>query len=160
ACGPAGGAAATPAPSPPAGTASPSPTLTVSTPLPTGSPTSVGAPAKPVVSAQRVDGVGGELYYDVLWNLWSGTNATSWQLLEDDRVISPAPLVANTPTPQTGSYRVQDHPYGVYTYKVILTNGAGAPPSAPAVYAVGGASKIVVDAVDVGQQAAQATINQ
>src|SRR5262249_32975544 len=160
ACGPAGSATATPAASPPAGTASPTPTPTVSTPLPTGSPTPVGAPAQPVVSGQRVDGVGGGLYYDVRWNRGSGTNATSWQLLEDDRVIYTAPLVANSPNPQNGSYRVQDHTYGVYTYRVILTNGAGATTSDPAVYAVGGASKIVVDAVDVGQQAAQATVNQ
>jgi hypothetical protein len=119
--------------------------------------TAVGAPAKPVLSVSAVTGSND---YDVTWNIWYGTNATSWQLLENGVSIYSASIVANSPNVQTGTYRVSGKQYGAYSYQVIVTNTAGSTTSDPVLYTVGGASKIYLPAYDSGRQALQITVPQ
>lgn len=155
-------ASATPPPTP---TPDPSPTATTTpppTPTPTTTPTPApGAPAKPTISIQKVWDVGGGNFYDVIWSKWTGIDGTSWQLLEDGKVIFSASIAPNNGA-QTATYRVTDKTYGVYTYQVLLSNSAGTTASDPVSYADGGASHIILsgNGADVGRQSLEITINQ
>jgi hypothetical protein len=139
--------------SPPPATATPiQPATAISTAAP-------GAPAKPSVSFQNIEGSN---QFDVTWNKWWGTDGTSWQLLEDGRVIHTATVASSGGQAQSGTYRVSDKSYGAYTYQVLLINSAGVSASDPQSRIVGGASKIVIKggSADVGKQSLQITINQ
>ncbi len=127
---------------------------------PTSTPgaTAVGAPAKPSIAITAVTGSSTD--YDVTWNIWYGTNATSWQLLENGQTIASAPIAANSPNAQTATYRVTGKTYGAYSYTVIVTNSAGSTSSDPSIYTVGGASKIYLPAYDGNRQALQITLAQ
>ncbi len=120
--------------------------------------TAPAAPAKPTLSVQSDPS--GDGSYNATFNLWYGTNATSWKLLQNGQTIYSAPLTANTPGPQTGSFHITGKTYGAYTYQVVLSNAAGSTSSDPRVYTVGGASKIAVAPADGATQALQVTINQ
>jgi len=124
---------------------------------PTNTP-AAGAPGKPTISIQKVWDVGGGNYYDVIWSIWNNATATSWQLLEDGQVIYSSSIAPN-PNGQTATYRVTDKTYGVYVYQVIVSNASGSVASDPQSYADGGASKITISSIDVGQQKFQATVS-
>ncbi|CAH0119725.1 MULTISPECIES: glycosyl hydrolase family 18 protein [unclassified Paenibacillus] len=95
-----------------------------------------GAPAVPQVSHDNWDNDGS---YTISWNMWSGNNATSWALLENN-VEMPGiggPLTDNTPGGQSGSVKLQGKKLGQYTYAVKLTNSFGTTLSAPITVNVG-----------------------
>lgn len=95
-----------------------------------------GAPAVPQVSHDNWDNDGS---YTISWNMWSGNNATSWALLENN-VEMPGiggPLTDNTPGGQSGSVKLQGKKLGQYTYVVKLANSFGTTLSAPITVNVG-----------------------
>ncbi|HEU5381303.1 MAG TPA: carbohydrate-binding protein [Ktedonobacteraceae bacterium] len=145
----------------PTSTATPAPTPTsTATPTPTATP-APGAPAKPSISIQKVWDVGGGNFYDVIWSKWTGIDATSWQLLENGKVIHTESIAPNNGA-QTATFRVTDKTYGVYSYQVVLSNSAGTTASDPQSYADGGASYIALSGnnADAGRQSLEITINQ
>ncbi|GAB1817707.1 exo-alpha-sialidase [Herbidospora sp. RD11066] len=76
-------------------------------------------PGKPVLS--KANG-------KVTANLWWGTNATSYRILEDGVVVAEGPLAANTPGAQSASAPLSA---GVHTYVAEFTNAAGTTTSDP-----------------------------
>lgn len=137
----------------------PTPTPTP-TPTPSPVPAPVGNPAKPNVSVQPIwnDPQGS---YDVIWSIWYGIKGTSWQLYENDKLIYSANLTpAGLNTTQTASYRIGNHTFGVYKYKVVVINQSGSTTSDEIVYLAGGASKIVISPDDASQQQLQLTVSQ
>lgn len=89
---------------------------------------SQAAPGLPVVSQDNWDGDG---TYRVTADLWWGTNATSYRVLENGVVIAEGALSANTPAAQRAVTPVTDRAPGVYVYVVEFTNAAGTTASAP-----------------------------
>ncbi|WP_341359187.1 DUF1349 domain-containing protein [Georgenia sp. M64] len=86
-------------------------------------------PGTPVLSHDnRKDGDGD---YTVTANMWWGTNATSYRILEDGAVIAEGELEAATPSAQQVSAAVSGKGLGAYTYVVELTNHAGTTVSEP-----------------------------
>lgn len=116
-----------------------------------------GVPAKPLIYVR--DDVGSDGKYTVGFNLWSGINGTSWRLVENGVVIHAASLVASSPNAQTASVEITGRYHGAYTYQVELVNASGATVSDAWTHVVGGASKILLTEVDVGEQAAQITVS-
>ena len=86
------------------------------------------APGRPALSHDNWDGDGS---YTVTANLWWGTNATSYRILEDGVVVAEGPLVAATPGAQRATATVSGRAPGTYTYVAELTNAAGTTASAP-----------------------------
>ncbi len=137
------------------------PTNTPNGPTPTNAATATsvaGAPAKPAVSISAV--TGSATAYDVTWNIWYGTNGTSWTLLENGLSIYSASVVANSPNAQTGTFRVNNRVYGAFAYQVAVSNASGTTMSDPTNYTVGGAGLISLTGYDNTRQALQLTINQ
>lgn len=85
-------------------------------------------PGKPVLSSDNWDRDGD---YRVTANLWWGTNATSWRLLEDGVEVASGALVAATPAAQQVQVDLVDRPAGVHEYVVEFANAAGVTASAP-----------------------------
>lgn len=85
-------------------------------------------PATPVLSHDNWDGDGG---YIVTANMWWGTNATSYTLLQDGAPIASGTLTAKTPTAQKVAVPVSGATKGTHVYTVRFTNDAGATTSAP-----------------------------
>ncbi len=138
------------------GTGGPTPTPTATptaTATATGTP-AAGAPATPTLSIQTDQSQGNGLYYIVSWNIYYGTAATSWQLLENGSVIYSG---AGT---TSGSYEITTHTYGTWVYQVIVSNSAGSTYSAQQSFTDGGASPIMMSSVDSAHQATQITIPQ
>ncbi|WP_265520194.1 hypothetical protein [Oerskovia flava] len=63
--------------------------------------------------------------YTLTTNLWWGTNATGYRLLEDGVEIDARTLTAATPAAQRVTTSVTDRAPGVYAYQVELSNDAG-----------------------------------
>lgn len=80
------------------------------------------APGAPVLSSDNRDRDGD---YTVTTDMWWGTNATSYRLFEDGRLLVEGALTAATPGAQRVSVPVTDRAVGTYTYRVEFINGAG-----------------------------------
>lgn len=115
------------------------------------------APNKPSLSIQKDWENGG---FNVTFNIWSGTTATSWEVIENGEVIYSSNLPASSSAPQTATLHISDRDYGAFTYQVVVSNAAGSTSSDEATYLAGGASAIILDEVDAQSQAFQVTIDQ
>ncbi|MDB2386329.1 PKD domain-containing protein, partial [Shewanella sp.] len=58
--------------------------------------------------------------YTIKWDMWWGNNGTTWQLLENNRVIHSASITAHGQNAQTGQFNVQQPSAGDYRYQVKL----------------------------------------
>ncbi|MFK5582523.1 DUF1349 domain-containing protein [Serinicoccus sp. LYQ131] len=91
------------------------------------------APGVPVVSHDNRDGDGD---YRVSANMWWGTNATSWTLLEDGTPVAEGDLSAASPAAQRVQVDLADRSVGEREYVMVLRNAAGTTRSAPVVVPV------------------------
>lgn len=88
--------------------------------------TSTEAPAKAVLSHNNGADTGlADGDYAVTIDLFSGSNASSFTLYENDVKIATEKLQANTPAAQQGVVQVTGKPNGTYRYRAELTNSAG-----------------------------------
>ena len=85
-------------------------------------------PARPVLSNDNWDGDGS---YRVTANLWWGTNASSWRLLENGVEVASGELTAATPAAQRVDVDLTGRAPGSYEYVVEFANAAGVTASAP-----------------------------
>ena len=120
-------------------------------------PVQENAPAKPSVTIQKALTDGDN--FTVKWTIWSGENASSWELLEDGNVIHSA-TVQQGNSQQSDQFTVTDKTYGIYNYQVRVSNAAGSTLSDNKTYTVGGASKITLPGFDVDTQKFQITVDQ
>jgi hypothetical protein len=81
------------------------------------------APGVPVVSHDNKDKDGN---YTVSADLWWGTNATTYRLYENGKVIDEQSLVAASPNAQHASTAVTGRARGTYEYVAEFINAAGA----------------------------------
>ncbi len=152
---PPGGATPTPTPVP---TPTPTPTPVPSpTPTPTPPP-QAGVPGKPSLAIYKNWGPEGG--FDLEWNKWSGPDATTWRVLEDEKEIHRAPAPTASEGRQTARLSIGDRDYGVFTYQVELINAAGGTLSDPQTHVAGGASGLKISPLDETSQARQVTISQ
>lgn len=79
-------------------------------------------PGTPVLSHDNHDGDG---TYTVTANMWWGTNATSYRVLQDGAVVAEGSLTARTPGAQQVAYRASGMARGGHTYVVEFVNDAG-----------------------------------
>ena len=79
-------------------------------------------PGAPVLSQDNHDGDG---TYTVTANMWWGTNATSYRVLQDGAVVAEGSLTARTPGAQQVTYRASGMARGGHTYVVEFVNDAG-----------------------------------
>lgn len=86
------------------------------------------APGRPVLSSDNSDRDGA---YSVTANLWWGTNATSYRLLENDVEIASGALAAATPAAQKVVVPVTGRAIGTYTYTIEFVNAGGVTTSTP-----------------------------
>lgn len=118
-------------------------------------------PTKPTIRIEK-DSFG-KLEFKVLWNVYFGTPAESWELYEDDGtgyVLVAGPIALENPgIPQYAEHMIYDKKYGVYKYKAKLINASGETWSDEAAVVMGGASDISIspDIVDTGRQVYQMT---
>ena len=88
--------------------------------------TATSAPAKAVLSHNNGHDTGlADGDYEVTMNLWSGSNASTFTLYENDVKISTQKLAANTPSAQRATVKVAGKPNGTYRYRGELANAAG-----------------------------------
>ncbi|MEV7757786.1 family 78 glycoside hydrolase catalytic domain [Microbacterium sp. NPDC089180] len=80
------------------------------------------APGKAVLSNDNWDGDGA---YTVTGDMWWGTNATSYRLLENDVLIDEKSLTSATPAAQKTTTFVTGRAAGSYRYTLILVNAVG-----------------------------------
>ena len=85
-------------------------------------------PATPVLSSDNWDEDGA---YRITANLWWGTNATSWRLLEDGVEVAAGALTASTPSAQKVEVDLADRASGTHDYVIEFANAAGSTSSAP-----------------------------
>ncbi len=81
-----------------------------------------GAPAAPAVTHNAWNG---ESDYQITFNIWWGTNATAYELFENDVLIDSGDLEANSPNGQSRSWSMKDKANGTYVYKLELSNSYG-----------------------------------
>lgn len=85
-----------------------------------GTPT--GAPATPALTHDNWDG---RASFHIQFDIWWGSNATSYKLYENDSVIEEGDLEANSPNAQSKSFAVTKKENGTYRYKIELSNSFG-----------------------------------
>jgi len=85
-------------------------------------------PGTPNLSHDNHDGDGD---FELVADMWWGTNATSYRFLEGETVIAQGELAAATPAAQKATATVRGAAQGAHTYRVELSNAAGATISAP-----------------------------
>lgn len=90
-------------------------------------------PATPVLSHDNRDRDGD---YTVTANLWWGTNASAWTLLEDGEPVASGALDIATPSAQRVAVDLEDRSTGEHEYVVVFANGAGETASAPIIVPV------------------------
>ena len=81
------------------------------------------APGAPVVSSDYSRDRDGD--YTLTTDLWWGTNATEYRLLENGVLIDEQSLVAQTPLAQRATTSVTDRAPGTYVYVAEFENAAG-----------------------------------
>ena len=81
-----------------------------------------GAPAAPAVTHNAWNG---DAYSQITFNIWWGTNATAYELFENDVLIDSGDLEANSPNGQSRSWSMKDKANGTYVYKLELSNSYG-----------------------------------
>ncbi|GAB3817764.1 hypothetical protein GCM10028820_19270 [Tessaracoccus terricola] len=86
------------------------------------------APARPVLSSDNWDGDGN---YTLTADLWWGTNATAWRLLEDGTAVASGDLTAASPRAQQVRIPLTGRTAGTHTYLVEFSNHAGSTQSLP-----------------------------
>jgi len=123
-----------------------------------GAPPAENAPAKPTLSLNDADPSDGA--FTVGFNIWSGTNATYWQLFENGVEVHAEELTDNSPNPQSASVELTGRFHAANVYEVVLGNDAGSTSSDPLTHIVGGASRIRIDGADGAEQVAQVTVDQ
>lgn len=74
--------------------------------------------------------------YTVFADLWWGTNATSWELLENGTAIASGNLEASSPSSQHVAIAVEAMPIGEHEYVMVFSNSAGSRASDPTSVAV------------------------
>ncbi|MEK4105950.1 discoidin domain-containing protein [Paenibacillus sp. FSL R10-2791] len=79
-------------------------------------------PGKPIVSHDNWSGDG---TYDVMMNMWWGTNGTEYRLYENGEVIDTQTLNTATPAAQMTVTKLKDKAPGVYEYYAVLVNASG-----------------------------------
>lgn len=79
-------------------------------------------PGKPIVSHDNWSGDG---TYDVMMNMWWGTNGTEYRLYENGEVIDTQTLNTATPAAQMKVTKLKDKAPGVYEYYAVLVNASG-----------------------------------
>ncbi|WP_404431320.1 hypothetical protein LG299_14115 [Microbacterium lacus] len=87
-------------------------------------------PAKPVLSNNNWDNNG---TFTVTANLWSGVNASGWELTENGITVGSGALTPNTPQAQAVAVNITGRPLGSYTYVMKFTNLDGTTSSDPMV---------------------------
>lgn len=99
----------------------------VSSPRPLVVTVTDAAPAAPRVSSDNWDRDGS---YVVTANLWWGTNATGWRLLEDGVEVAAGTLTAATPAAQRVDVPLTGRAAGTHSYVMEFSNAAGTTASA------------------------------
>ena len=79
-------------------------------------------PGTPVLSH---DNRTGEATFTLTTDLWWGTNATTYRLYEDERLIDEQTLAARTPDAQQATTTIEDRAPGTYSYVAELANDTG-----------------------------------
>lgn len=92
------------------------------------------APAAPALSHDNYDGDGS---FTLTADLWWGTNATEYRILEDGELIAAGTLDAATPAAQRATVNVSDKEPGTYSYVAEFSNAAGTTVSSPVTVTVG-----------------------
>jgi hypothetical protein len=92
-----------------------------------------------------------------VWNLWSGNNATSWELYEDGIKVQSG-AVAATGGAQTVTMQITGKKLGLYTYQVKLINSSGSSLSDSSYTTVGNASLVGITQWDTNGQSLQQTL--
>ena len=123
----------------------------------TGGVIGEGAPSIATVNITDERPSDGE--FTVNFAKYSGAAATGWELLENGEVVANGEF-DTLGAAQTGSVDITGHDYGVYEYQIRLTNDDGSSISSSVVKTTNGASQIVIDEVDAGDQALQLTVEQ
>lgn len=90
-------------------------------------------PSAPKLSDDNRDGNGS---FTLTANMWWGTNATSWRLLENGAEIAAGELEASTPDSQRVSVAIENRDTGSYVYVIEFSNAAGTTASEPHTVAV------------------------
>lgn len=80
------------------------------------------APGAGVLSHDNWDGDGD---YTVHFNLWWGTNGTTYRLYEDGTLVDTQQVTADTPAAQHAATHLTGRTPGTHTYKAELANAAG-----------------------------------
>ncbi|MBV1775624.1 hypothetical protein KSF73_07825 [Burkholderiaceae bacterium DAT-1] len=109
-----------------------------------------GAPATPTIQIQNYNSTTTN-NFTIAWNIWYGTNATSWTLYQNGAAVQNGTLTANGTSAQSVTMNLNNIPLGVYTYYVQVCNAAGCTNSAPGTTTVGNASLIMSQWDNPGQ---------
>lgn len=86
------------------------------------------APGRPVLSHDNWDGDGA---FVLTADLWWGTNASSYRVLQDDQVLTEGTLESSTPAHQQVRTEITGLPQGEYAFVVEWINDAGTTRSEP-----------------------------
>lgn len=86
------------------------------------------APGTGVLSHDNWSGTGS---YSVTFNLWWGTNGSSYRLYENDVLVDSRSLTPASPNAQSVTTSVAGKPAGTYVYRAELENPAGTTETAP-----------------------------
>lgn len=92
------------------------------------------APGIPVLSGSDADGDGA---YVLTANMWWGTNATTWRLLEDGVEIASGELTAASPAAQRVEVPVEGRSAGTRSYVMEFSNDVGSSEGRPLEVVVG-----------------------
>lgn len=89
-------------------------------------PQQAAAPAQGVLSTTQgwSDGLA-DGYFNVAMNNWWGSNATSYALYQNGKLIYTEPLLNNGTSAQSATMAISGLPNGTYVYTGVLTNSAG-----------------------------------
>lgn len=94
----------------------------VAAPAPLTATVKDAAPAVPVLASDNWNGDG---TYRLIANLWWGTNADSWRLLEDGVEVAAGDLIAASPAAQKVQVDLTERATGTHTYVIEFSNAAG-----------------------------------